>query len=132
MTFRPGYALAALVLFLIEVAIALWVRDQWLRPIGGDVLAVMLVYCGLRAVTRLSVVPAAILAVAVGFAVEAGQALNMVDRLGLGGNPVARTVLGTSFAWEDLAAYVSGGMIVLLIERLRSGDLHSQNRSFRA
>lgn len=119
MRFRPGYALAALALFLIEVAIALWVRDRWIRPFGGDVLAVMLVYCGLRAVTRLTVVPAAILAVAVGFAVEAGQALNMVDRIGLGGSSVARTVLGTSFTWEDLVAYALGGAIVVLIERVR-------------
>ena len=119
MIFRRGYALATLALFLIEVAIALWVRDRWIRPIGGDVLAVMLVYCSLRAVTLLRVGPAAVLAVAIGFVVEAGQAFGLVDRLGLGGNVIARTVLGHAFAWEDLVAYVAGGLIMVAIERWR-------------
>lgn len=119
LTFRPGYALAALAIFLIEVAIALWVRDAWVRPFGGDVLAVILVYCGLRAVTRLDVVPAALIAVAVGFVVEAGQALHLADRLGLGDNPVARVVLGTAASVEDLIAYSVGGVILVLIERWR-------------
>lgn len=117
--FHRGYALATLALFLIEVAIALWVRDRWIRPIGGDVLAVMLVYCGLRAVTTLRVWPAALLAILIGFLVEVGQALNLVDRLGLGGSRVASTVLGKSVAWEDIVAYVIGGALVLAIERAR-------------
>lgn len=119
MSFRPGYALAALALFLIEVAIALWVRDQWIRPIGGDVLAVILVYCGLRAITPLRIWPAALAAVAIGFVVEASQAFGLVDRLGLGDNVIARTVLGHAFAWEDMAAYVVGGLIVVAAERWR-------------
>lgn len=119
MIFRRGYALATLALFLIEVGIALWVRDRWIRPIGGDVLAVMLVYCGLRAVMPLRVGPAAMLAVAIGFVVEVGQAVGLVDRLGLGDNAIARTMLGHAFAWEDLIAYVAGGLIMLAIERWR-------------
>ena len=50
---RWGYALAALVLFAVEVVIALFVRDAFVRPYLGDVLAVMLVYAVLRAVTPL-------------------------------------------------------------------------------
>ena len=119
MTFRPGYALAALAIFLVEVAIALWVRDAWVRPFGGDALAVILVYCGLRAVTRLRVVPAALIAVVVGFVVEAGQALHLADRLGLTENGVARVVLGASFSVGDLVAYAVGGLIVVLVERAR-------------
>lgn len=114
-----GYALAAFTLFLTEVAIALWVRDRWIRPLGGDVLAVILVYCSLRAVTRLTMWSGALLAVAIGFAVEAGQAVRIVDRLGLGDSAIVRTVLGMSFTWEDLAAYVLGGLIVFTVERSR-------------
>ena len=114
---RPGYALAALAIFLAEVAIALWVRDAWVRPVGGDVLAVVLVYCGLRAVTPLPAAPAAVVAVAVGFAVEAGRAFHLVDRLGLGGNRIARTVLGTSFSVMDLVAYALGGLLAAVVDR---------------
>ena len=51
LTFRPAYAFATLIIFLIEVLIALYVRDAFVRPFGGDILAVILVYTGLRAVT---------------------------------------------------------------------------------
>ncbi|MES2753101.1 MAG: DUF2809 domain-containing protein [Pseudomonadota bacterium] len=116
---RAGYTAIAAGLFVVEVAIALWVRDRFLRPVGGDVLAVVLLYCGLRAVTRLRVLPAALVATAIGFAVEAGQALHLVDRLGLGDSAVARTVLGSSFALADLFAYAAGGALVILVERVR-------------
>lgn len=119
LSFRPGYALAALAVFLIEVAIALWVRDAVVRPYGGDVLATILVYLGLRAVTDMKVMPAALAALAISFLVEMAQALDLVTRLGLSHNETARTVLGTSFAVGDLVAYSVGAMLVIVVERVR-------------
>ncbi len=121
-TFRPGYALAALVIFVIEVLIALYVRDAFVRPYVGDILAVVLVYLGIRAVTALRVWPAVGWALAIAFAVEAAQALNLITALGLQDNALARTVLGTSFAWGDLAAYIAGAVVVLVVERWRGVD----------
>jgi hypothetical protein len=48
------YAITALAIFAIEVLIALFVRDAFIRPYLGDVLAVALVHTALRAVTPLS------------------------------------------------------------------------------
>ena len=39
LTWRWSYALAAALLFAVEVAIALYVRDRFVRPYLGDVLA---------------------------------------------------------------------------------------------
>lgn len=119
LSFRPGYALAALALFLVEVAIALGVKDRFIRPYGGDVLATILVYLALRAVTDLRVMPAALAALAISFLVEIAQALDLVTRLGLSHNETARTVLGTSFAVGDLVAYSVGALIVIMVERSR-------------
>ncbi len=119
-TLRPGYALAALALFLVEVAIALWVKDRFIRPYGGDVLATILVYLTLRAVTNLRVISAALTALAVSFMVEGAQAFDLVARLGLAHNVPARTIFGTAFAVEDLLAYTAGAVLVLLVEKLRS------------
>lgn len=119
LAFHPGYALAALIVFLIEVAIALWVRDAVVRPYGGDVLATILVYLGLRAATAMKVIPAALAALAISFLVEMAQALDLVTRLGLAHNDTARTVLGTSFAVGDLVAYSVGALLVVMVERLR-------------
>jgi hypothetical protein len=82
-------------------------------------LAVMLVYCGLRAVLRIGVVPAAALALAIAFLVEFGQLIGILDMLGLRSNALARTVLGSGFDLKDLLAYTAGAAIVLAVERLR-------------
>ena len=42
------YILLTLLLLAIEIAIAVFVHDQFIRPFFGDFLAVIFVYCGLR------------------------------------------------------------------------------------
>ncbi|MDF7776056.1 DUF2809 domain-containing protein [Sphingomonas sp. AOB5] len=119
LTFRPGYALATLLLFAVEVCIALFVRDAWVRPYGGDVLAEALVYCGLRAVTRLGVGPAVAVALGIAVLVELGQLIGLLDLLGLRGNRIASVVLGGAFEWQDFLAYALGALAVITVERLR-------------
>ncbi len=117
MQFHRGYAVLALAVFAIEVVIALYVRDRFVRPYLGDVLAVILVYLGLRTLTRLRVTAAAICALAIAFLVEFGQLFGFVDRIGLSQNRVARIVFGTGFDLHDLLAYAAGALIVVAIER---------------
>jgi hypothetical protein len=79
---RLRYALAALVLFAIEVFIALFVRDAFIRPYVGDVLAVMLVYCALRAIFPIGVAEGAVAALGLAFAIETAQAFGLIGALG--------------------------------------------------
>lgn len=116
---KLGYLAAAIVLFAIEVLIALFVRDDFVRPYVGDVLAVALVYAGLRAVTPLGVNAALAVTLAIAFAIEVAQALGLLAALGLADHAVARVVLGGTFDWADLAAYTAGAAIIALIERVR-------------
>ena len=113
-----SYLIAALAIFTIEVLIALFVRDAFIRPYIGDVLAVALVYTALRAVTPLGLWPAMILTLAIALAVELGQLFNLLDAAGLRGSQVARIVLGGSFDPADLAAYLAGAVLVVLAETL--------------
>jgi hypothetical protein len=106
----------------VEVVIALYVRDRFVRPYLGDVLAVVLVYCGLRAVLRIGVLPAAVVAFAIGAVIEIGQAVHVLDLLGVH-NRVIRVVLGGSFEWLDFVAYAAGAVLVLAVERLLSPSL---------
>ena len=119
LAWRPGYAVVALLVFLVEVAIALWVRDAFVRPYLGDVLAVILVYLVLRAVTTWRVIPAALAALAVGLAVEIGQAVNLLDLLGLSNHAVARILFGTAFSVGDIFCYTAGAAIAVLAEYAR-------------
>ena len=49
MRIKWGYAAAAVAVLLVEIGIALFVRDRVVRPYGGDVLAVIGVYLAARA-----------------------------------------------------------------------------------
>lgn len=118
------YLTAALVLFTIEVLIAIFVRDGFVRPYVGDVLAVMLVYSALRAVLPIGAASALTAALGLAFAIEAAQAFGLVGALGLTGNNVARIVLGGAFDWLDILAYtVSAALITVaevVLRRVRS------------
>ena len=119
MTFRPSYALATIAVLGIEIAIARFVHDDFVRPYLGDSLAVVAVYLALRAVTPLRLVAAVMIAFAFACAIEVGQFFHLVDMLGLGTNRIARIVLGTTFGLTDFVAYAGGAVCVLVVERRR-------------
>jgi hypothetical protein len=119
LTLRWRYALAAAAIFAVEVAIASFVHDSFVRPYVGDSLAVALVYCVLRAATPLGVISAAAFALAIAFAVELGQLIGLLHLLGLDGSRLARIALGTDFEPLDFLAYATGALGVLAAERMR-------------
>lgn len=108
MRFSWTYAISALVLFGIELFIALHVHDRFVRPFIGDALVVMLLFFAVAAVWRVRPVPLALGVLAFAFVIEAGQAAHLTQRLGLERHLWARLILGTTFQWEDLMAYVIG------------------------
>jgi hypothetical protein len=118
-TFRPAYAVVAVILFAVEVFIALSLHDGFVRPYVGDVLAVMLVYCALRAVTPLRTIAAITTTLVFAFAVELAQLFNLLDFLALRGNAAAETVLGGSFDLFDLVAYAIGALIIVAAESIQ-------------
>ena len=118
---RSVYLVATLILFAIEVVIALFVRDAFIRPYIGDVLAIALVYTALRALTPLSLYSALGLTLAIAVAIEIAQAAKVLDALGLGENQMARIVFGGSFDWLDLLAYAVGGIVIILVELAAPG-----------
>ncbi len=129
MRLHRGYALATIALLIVEVGIALFVRDRIIRPYVGDTLAVLLVYTALRAVTRLSVPAAALAAFAVAVAIEFGQYVRILDQLGLGDNRLARTVLGSGFDTHDFLAYGAGALIALAVDYRRASRASAGTRT---
>ena len=118
--FNPRYFAAALLIFIVEVLIALFARDRFVRPYLGDVLVVVLIYCSAKSILALPALPVAIGVLAFAFAVEALQYFHIVERLGLGHSQLARVVIGTSFAWEDFLAYAVGILFVIVLEKRRN------------
>lgn len=116
-TFNKNYFGLAILIFGIEVLIAFYVTDNFVRPYLGDVLVVILIYCFLKSFLKLPVLVAALLVLAFSFAIEYLQFLHIVEKLGLEKSKMARTVIGTSFGWIDLLAYIVGIAIVLIVEK---------------
>ena len=112
---RTPYVMAFIVLLLIEVIIALFIHDRFIRPYIGDVLVVIVLYCFARIFTlKIKLLPIYIFIFAV--AVECLQFLNIVGWLGLGGNSLANVVIGTSFDWKDIICYAVGCAVIEIIE----------------
>jgi hypothetical protein len=120
---RGAYALAALLVLGVEVVIALFVHDGFIRPYLGDALVVGLIYLVLRATTPLPVLPAVAATLTFAFTVEFAQALNLIDALGLRDNALARTILGSSYDLRDFAAYTAGGMGAVVVEAARKARM---------
>ncbi|MBA4056559.1 MAG: DUF2809 domain-containing protein [Marivirga sp.] len=116
-TFNKNYFGFAILIFTIEVLIALFVNDNFVRPYLGDVLVVILIYCFIRSFLSLPVFTLAIGVLVFSFTIEFFQYFNMIEKLGLEKSAIARTVMGTSFEWSDLLAYTAGIAIILLVEK---------------
>ncbi len=115
--FKKKYLLATIVLFGVELYIGFYVNDQFVRPYVGDFLVVILLYTFLRTFWNAKVKTVAYSVLIFSFVLEILQFFKLVDILGLGHIKIARILIGTSFAWEDLLAYFLGIMTVLWFER---------------
>lgn len=114
--FRKNYLFLTIIIFIIEVLIALFVHDDFIRPYIGDVLVVILIYCFLKIFWNAKPLKVAVAVLAFAFVVEYLQYIHIVERLGLEDNQFASIIIGTSFSWWDLVAYWAGGMIVIGVE----------------
>ena len=121
--FRYRYFILAIIIFLIEVFIALFIHDEIIRPHVGDLLVVILIYSFLRSFLNFSAWTIAISTLLFSYMVEILQYFKIVERLGLQNSKFARTIIGTSFSWIDIVAYTIGVAIVLLIEKVIANKL---------
>lgn len=105
------YGLVFLLLLALEVCIARFVRDSFIRPYVGDVLVILLLYCLGRAVglrTRW-LAPGVTL---VGVLAELLQYIHLPDLLGLSTQSPLRLALGSTFDPADLLCYLTGGALL--------------------
>ena len=112
---RKWYCAMSAILLALEICIALFVHDNFIRPYFGDVLVTVLLCCLCRAVyPKLApAMPVFLFAVAVEFS----QWLGLVNMLGLQGTVFA-VIMGTSFSWIDILCYGAGCLLFMGAERL--------------
>ena len=108
-------------LFIVEVGIATYVHDAFIRPYLGDAIVVVLIYAFIMGIIRVTqtLKNKALIAVLVllfSFLIEGLQAASFIYKIGMGDVWWARLIFGTSFSWWDMLAYVGGFLSILLVE----------------
>ncbi len=106
-----------IIIFFIEVLIAKFVDDAFVRPYGGDILVVILIYYFVKSFVRVKPLYLALAVLLFAYMVEFGQYFKMVEVLRLQEYKVMRIVLGTSFSWIDILCYTIGAIICYFIDR---------------
>lgn len=116
---RLGYMLATLILLGIEVGIALFVRDAFVRPYVGDMLVVIVIYTFVRILVpeRVRLLPLYVFLFAV--FVEGLQAVQIVELLGLSESGFFRILIGSTFDLKDIICYAVGCILLGGYERYR-------------
>ena len=128
--FNKTYFRLALLLFVIEVLMALFLYDDFIRPYFGDVLVVILIYCTIKSFIKASVLSVAIFTLLFSFTIETMQYFKIVKLLGMQHSKLANTVVGNSFSWIDILAYTVGIIIVFFIEQMVNNKSKTKPASF--
>ena len=128
--FNKIYFRLALLLFVIEVLMALFLYDDFIRPYFGDVLVVILIYCTIKSFIKASVLSVAIFTLLFSFTIETMQYFKIVKLLGMQHSKLANTVIGNSFSWIDILAYTVGIIIVFFIEQMVNNKSKTKPASF--
>lgn len=117
MKLNHKYLYLTVVLFITELLIALYIRDQFVRPILGDALVVMLIFSFIRIFSKIHVNELAIYVLLFSFSIEIAQYFRLVSILGLEENKIATTILGATFDWIDLVAYTIGVGVSVILDK---------------
>ena len=115
---RMLYALLFCGVFLTEMIIALFVKDNFIRPYVGDILVTVLICSFFRVFfpRKVTALPVYVLLFAV--AVEVGQYFDMVKIMGLESSKLFSVLLGRTFSIADIGCYAIGCALSFVVDRV--------------
>jgi hypothetical protein len=117
--FHKTYFLLTVALFLVEVLIATFTHDRFVRPYVGDFLVVIFLYCFVQSFLKAPYIATALGVLLFSYLIEVTQYFHLIVRLGWQHSRLAHLILGSGFEWIDLLAYTLGIVLVLLLENAR-------------
>ena len=115
---RIKYAIITIILLAVEVLIALFVHDKFIRPYVGDVLVTVLICAFMRILipNKVKLLPVYVFIFALG--VEVLQYFDIVEVLGLADNRFFSILIGSVFDVKDVICYGIGCAIFFITEML--------------
>jgi hypothetical protein len=115
---RIIYAAIFALLLLVEIGIALFVHDNFIRPYIGDVLVTVLLCCLCRVVIPQGVPALPIYVFFFATFVELAQYIDIVKLLGWQNNALISTIVGRSFSFLDIICYGAGCLGFWIAEKI--------------
>ncbi len=106
-----NYLIYFIFTFLIEIIIALFIHDNFIRPYIGDTLVILLVYFFIRIFCDVKFLPIYIFLFAA--LVEFGQKLKILEIFNLENNKLMSIVFGKYFDFKDILCYFAGTVLIL-------------------
>ena len=115
---RLIYATVFCVLMILEIGIALFIHDAFVRPYVGDMLVTLLLCCMARVVflEKMRLLPLFVFLFA--SCVEVGQYFDLVALLGMEDNRLISIALGRTFSWMDIVCYAVGCVAAFGLDRI--------------
>lgn len=110
---RIRHFLFFLILLAEEIYIGVFVRDCFVRPYVGDFLVVVLLYFLVRIFCLRRPYYLSVWILLFSVLVEFTQIIPLADLFGIQ-NKLIRVLMGTSFSWYDVLAYILGSVINFL------------------
>lgn len=109
------YLFISVILLIVEIVIAIFVKDQFIRPIFGDYLASILLFYLLAMLLKMSLNKTAVISLSISYTIEGLQFIHILEILNLDKIKILNILVGNSFSWIDILAYTLGITTVVLI-----------------
>lgn len=118
---RIKYLIGFIITLIIEVLIALYVHDDFIRPYFGDILVIICVYLLLRTIIPEKIKYLSLYVLILAIIVEVMQYFNFTDMLS-NQNKILKIALGSTFDMKDIICYLIGYVIIIVTERNLKGE----------
>ncbi len=115
--FNIIYSILFLILLIIEILIATFLKSGFIRHTFGDFLVVILLYTLIKSILKTKSLYIALAVLIIAFSIEFLQLANLLDYLNLRDNLLANLILGSHFSIQDLIAYTLGVICSFLIDK---------------
>lgn len=115
--FHFSYFVILISLLLVEVLIAVFLHDDFIRPFVGDFLSSIVVFYFIKSFFNLDNFRAAMISLLFSYFIEALQFVHFLQFSGLKKYKIIAIMLGNSFSWGDMLAYTLGVWAVYLIQK---------------
>lgn len=114
---RLAYIIVFILLVAVEVFIALFIDDGFIRPYLGDVIVVWVVFCFAQIFLATKFSPYAVSGGVFIFAclVEFLQGINIVKLLNLQNSRFFSVLIGTHFDVKDIVCYAAGTVFIIVL-----------------